>query len=121
MIAPWRRVLGRRLGPLLLGLLLLLAQAGFLAHHLSHSLEHAHLDDPACETCLAFAPLGGTLASANLSLDVFSQPGPFEAAAEPPGADRALADCQCAPRSADRLKEIQEFPFAALPSLCQAT
>ena len=79
MIAPWRRVLGRRLGPLLLGLLLLLAQAGFLAHHLSHSLEHAHLDDPACETCLAFAPLGGTLASANLSLDVSSQPGPFEA------------------------------------------
>jgi|GEM_PF-6012038 len=34
MIAPWRAAIGRRLGALLLGLLLLLAQAGFLTHSL---------------------------------------------------------------------------------------
>ncbi len=74
MIFPWRR-----LGALLLGLALLLAQAGALAHGLSHGLDHGHLDDPACDSCLAFAPLGTALASSTHSIDAFSQPGPLEA------------------------------------------
>lgn len=69
----------RRLGALLLGLTLLLAQAGALVHSLEHSLKYAHHDDPACERCLAFAPLGGALASSSQSIDVFSQPGPLKA------------------------------------------
>jgi hypothetical protein len=69
----------RRFGALLLGLTLLLAQAGALAHGLEHSLEYAHHDDPACERCLAFAPLGGALASPSQGIDAFSQPGPLEA------------------------------------------
>lgn len=76
MIAAWRVELARRLLAPLLGLLLLLAQAGYLTHSLTHTLEHGRADDPACERCLAFAPLGGALASSPPSIDVFSQPGP---------------------------------------------
>jgi len=79
VIASWRVELARRLVAPLLGLLLLLAQAGALAHGLEHGFEHAHHDDPACERCLAFAPLGGAMASSTQSIDVFSQPGPLEA------------------------------------------
>jgi hypothetical protein len=68
--------LWRRLGALLLGIALLLAQAGALAHGLEHSLEHGHHDEPACDLCLAFAPLGGALASSSHNIDVFSQPCP---------------------------------------------
>lgn len=75
----WRAALKRQLGPALLGLLLLLAQAGFLTHGLTHALDNGHIDDPACEACLAYAPMGGALVSVPLDIEVFSRPGPLEA------------------------------------------
>ncbi len=51
---------------LLLVFLFLLAQAGALAHGLSHVDGHGHegLDhQPACELCVAYAPLGAGMAS----------------------------------------------------------
>ena len=48
---------------LLLALLLLLAQAGALAHGIGHFLDQTPADEPACEQCLAFAPLSAGVAS----------------------------------------------------------
>lgn len=79
MIAARRVGLARRLVAALLGLLLLLAQAGYLTQSLTHTFEHGHFDDPECDLCLAFAPLGSALATSPPSIDVFSQPGPLEA------------------------------------------
>lgn len=51
---------------LLLALFFLFAQAGALAHGVSHLLDQAGGDKPACEQCLAFAPMGAAAASAPL-------------------------------------------------------
>ena len=45
-------------GLVLLVLLFLLAQAGALAHGFSHVQDQAGGDEPVCELCLAYAPLG---------------------------------------------------------------
>lgn len=49
---------------LLFAWLFLLAQAGALAHGVGHFPDQAPADEPACEQCLAFAPLGAGVASA---------------------------------------------------------
>lgn len=48
---------------LLLLALFLLAQAGALAHGVKHVPEQFHGDEPACDLCLAYAPMGAGLAS----------------------------------------------------------
>lgn len=47
----------------LLALLLLLAQAGALAHGIGHHPDQAGGNEPVCEQCLAFAPMGAGAAS----------------------------------------------------------
>ena len=48
---------------LLLVALFLLAQAGALAHGVSHAPDQALDDEPVCEQCLAFAPIGAGILS----------------------------------------------------------
>jgi len=48
---------------LLLVLFLLLAQAGALAHGYTHAPDQAPGDEPVCEQCLAYAPMGAGAAS----------------------------------------------------------
>ena len=48
---------------LLLLALFLLAQAGALAHELGHAIDQSHPDEPVCELCLAYAPMGAGVAS----------------------------------------------------------
>lgn len=48
---------------LLLLALFLLAQAGALAHGVKHVPEQFHGDEPVCDLCLAYAPMGAGLAS----------------------------------------------------------
>lgn len=47
----------------LLALLLLLAQAGALAHGVKHLPDQFNGDEPACDLCLAFAPMGAGVTS----------------------------------------------------------
>lgn len=47
----------------LLALLLLLAQAGALAHGVSHLPDQFNGDEPACDLCLAYAPIGAGVAN----------------------------------------------------------
>ncbi len=47
----------------LLALLLLLTQAGALAHGVKHLPDQFNGDEPACDLCLAFAPIGAGIAS----------------------------------------------------------
>lgn len=47
----------------LLALLLPLAQAGALAHGVSHLPDQFNGDEPACDLCLAYAPMGAGVAS----------------------------------------------------------
>jgi hypothetical protein len=67
---------------LLLVALFLLAQAGALAHELGHALEQTQPDEPVCELCLAYAPMGAGVAStlpawsAPASILVFDTPLP---------------------------------------------
>ncbi len=53
-------------GPLLLVLLFLFAQMGALAHGFSHVPDQAGGDEPVCELCLAYAPLGAAAAVGKL-------------------------------------------------------
>lgn len=55
--------MAQKIRHLLLALLFLLAQAGALAHGIGHFLDQSPVDEPACEQCLAFAPLGAGVAS----------------------------------------------------------
>jgi len=48
---------------LLLVLFLLLAQAGALAHGYTHAPDQTPGDEPVCEQCLAYAPMGAGAAS----------------------------------------------------------
>jgi hypothetical protein len=48
---------------LLLSLFFLLAQAGALAHGVSHILDQSNGHEPVCEQCLAFATMGAGAAS----------------------------------------------------------
>lgn len=67
---------------LLLALFFLFAQAGALAHGVTHILDQAGGHEPVCEQCLAFAPMGAGAASSPLA---WSPPAPtfFFAAAVP--------------------------------------
>ena len=47
----------------LLALLLLVAQAGALGHGVSHLPDPFHDDEPACDLCLAYAPVGAGFVS----------------------------------------------------------
>jgi hypothetical protein len=47
----------------LLALLFLLAQAGALAHGVRHLPEQFNGDEPACDLCLAYAPIGAGITS----------------------------------------------------------
>ncbi len=51
---------------LLLALFFLLAQVGALAHGITHILDQAGGDEPVCEQCLAYAPMGAGAASTPL-------------------------------------------------------
>ncbi|MDP2432087.1 MAG: hypothetical protein Q8O33_08650 [Pseudomonadota bacterium] len=52
--------------PNLLVLFLLFAQAGALAHGVKHVPDQFHGDEPACDLCLAYAPMGAGVASTPL-------------------------------------------------------
>ncbi len=47
----------------LLALLLLLAQAGAIAHGVKHLPEPFHGHEPACDLCMAYASMGAGVAS----------------------------------------------------------
>jgi len=64
---------------LLLIFLFLFAQAGGLAHGVSHLHDQTLGDEPVCEQCLAFAPLGAGLTSTPVAWSAPSQAIPHDA------------------------------------------
>ena len=54
----------------LLIFLFLFAQVGALAHGVSHLHDQALGEEPVCEQCLAYAPIGAAAASAPLAWSV---------------------------------------------------
>jgi len=80
----------RALGYLLLALFLLLAQAGALTHGVGHILDQANGDEPVCEQCMAYAPLGAGAASTPLAWSAPSQIIPFDAVVPPASPTRFL-------------------------------
>lgn len=64
---------------LLLALFFLLAQVGTLAHGVTHILDQAGGDEPVCEQCLAFAPMGAGAASTVPTWSLPAQTALFDA------------------------------------------
>jgi len=74
--------------PLFLALFLLFAQAGALAHGVTHIPDQTSGDEPVCEQCLAFASVGAGPASTPLAWFAPTQTLPFDVivpAASPTG------------------------------------
>lgn len=64
---------------LLLIFLFLFAQVGALAHGISHLHDQALDDEPVCEQCQAYAPIGAAAASTPLAWSAPAEAIAFEA------------------------------------------
>jgi len=65
---------------LLLIVLFLLAQAGALVHGAAHLPEQIPGDEPVCELCLAYAPMGAGVASTPLVWSTTTHVNSFDVA-----------------------------------------
>ncbi len=63
----------------LLAVFFLLAQAGALAHGVSHILDQTNGGEPVCEQCLAFAPMGAGAAGTPLAWTAPTPTPPLDA------------------------------------------
>jgi len=75
----------------LLALFLLLAQSGAMTHGLSHALDADSGNQPACEQCLAYAPMGAAAPSTPSAWSAPAQAIPFDAAVPMASLPRFLA------------------------------
>ena len=83
----------------LLLLLFLFVQIGGLVHGVQHALEPADNDEPMCELCLAYTPLGagivGSLPTWQATMPVPAVPAPLPVAS--PAAFRATYQSRAPP------------------------
>lgn len=90
----------RGLRHFLLALLFLLAQAGALAHGYTHFPEQTTGDEPVCEQCLAYAPMGAGVSGTPPTWSAPTQTIAFDIAvpAASPAVFRALYQSRAPPR-----------------------
>lgn len=92
--------MSRALRHCLLAILFLLAQAGALVHGYTHFPDQTTGDEPVCEQCLAYAPMGAGVSSTPQTWSAPTQTTPSDEAvpAASPAVFQALYQSRAPPR-----------------------